>query len=225
MTDDSTHEPTAPNVRKRGNKGKKIANSLVALSSAAIVSVYGAGFARTHSAAAQFTTGADPTNVAIAVATSAPTATAAPQATPTASTLFPLATPSAVLPSPANGIVNRSVPTSTSVVPTATATPAGGVAPIAAASAAKYKDGTYVGNGTSRHGGIQATVVIQSGKIVSAEVTRCGTRYPCADIAALPKQVIARQSDAVDLVSGATDSSEAYQGAVHTALAKALVAG
>ena len=47
---------------------------------------------------------------------------------------------------------------------------------------------------------------------------------PCSKIAALPGQVVAQQSGTVDLVSGATDSSEAYQGAIRNALAKATAA-
>jgi uncharacterized protein with FMN-binding domain len=102
-------------------------------------------------------------------------------------------------------------------VPAPTATQA---APTTQASAA-YRDGTYVGTGTSRHGSIEATVVVQGGTIVSAQVTGCGTRWPCSRVTALPGQVVARQSAAVDLVSGATDSSVAYRGAVAAALAQA----
>ncbi len=56
---------------------------------------------------------------------------------------------------------------------------------------------------------------------MSAEITRCGTRYPCSKIAALPGQVVARQGPTVDRVSGATDSATAYRAAVTAALAKA----
>ena len=67
----------------------------------------------------------------------------------------------------------------------------------------------------------EATVVIKGGRIVSANVSQCLTRYPCSYIAALPGQVIARQSAQVDLVSRATDSSMAYRTAVTKALAQA----
>ena len=83
------------------------------------------------------------------------------------------------------------------------------------------RDGTYVGTGTSRHGNVTATVVIQNGKIVSAEITASSTRYPIAKIAALPGEVVARQSASVDTISGATDSSTAYKSAVAAALAQA----
>ncbi|HEY8766686.1 MAG TPA: FMN-binding protein [Dehalococcoidia bacterium] len=88
-------------------------------------------------------------------------------------------------------------------------------------AAASYRDGTFVATGTSRHGDIQATVVIQNGKIISANVSACGTRYPCSDVNALVREVASRQSAPVDHVSGATDSSRAYTGAIQNALAKA----
>ena len=64
-------------------------------------------------------------------------------------------------------------------------------------------------------------MVIQGGQIVSASVTQCQTRYPCSKVADLPAQVVARQSASVDAVSGATDSVQAYRGAVLGALAQA----
>ena len=107
----------------------------------------------------------------------------------------------------------------TTIPPTIAKAPA--AATSAPATTALYNDGTYTGTGTSRHGNISASVVVQGGKIVSAAITQCGTRYPCSDIAALPGQVVTRQSATVDVVSGATDSSQAYRGAIQNALAKA----
>jgi uncharacterized protein with FMN-binding domain len=84
-----------------------------------------------------------------------------------------------------------------------------------------YKDGTYSGWGTSRHGDIEATVEIKNGRIMSAEISQCRTRYSCSRISQLPPQVLARQSAEVDYVSGATQSSDAYYYAVVEALKKA----
>jgi uncharacterized protein with FMN-binding domain len=84
-----------------------------------------------------------------------------------------------------------------------------------------YKDGTYAGWGSSRHGDIEATVVIAGGRIVSTAITQCLTRYSCSWIAALPGQVISRQSADVDYVSGATQSTNAFYYAVADALAQA----
>ncbi len=83
------------------------------------------------------------------------------------------------------------------------------------------KDGTYTGWGTSRHGDIQATVQIKDGKIVFAAISECLTQYSCSWIAALPPQVLARQSADVDIVSGATQSTNAFYYAVIEALNKA----
>ena len=84
-----------------------------------------------------------------------------------------------------------------------------------------YKDGTYTATGYGRHGPVEVQVVIQGGKIVSAAISRCGTHYSCAVISRLPGEVVARQSAQVDFVSGATDSSIAYQQAVAQALSLA----
>ncbi len=97
-------------------------------------------------------------------------------------------------------------------------------APSASAVGASYRDGTYVATGTSRHGNIEATVVVTNGQVVSAQISNCQTRYPCSKISSLPPQVVARQSVTVNRVSGSTDSSNAYLAAVGSALAKAKAA-
>jgi uncharacterized protein with FMN-binding domain len=83
------------------------------------------------------------------------------------------------------------------------------------------KDGVYSGWGTSRHGDIQATVSIKNGKIAEAFISECLTQYSCSWVAALPPQVVARQSAEVDYVSGATQSTNAFYYAVIAALKKA----
>jgi uncharacterized protein with FMN-binding domain len=96
-------------------------------------------------------------------------------------------------------------------------------APAAPASQAKprYKDGTYSGWGSCRHGDIQASVSIQEGKISSVAITQCLTRYSCSWISDLPNQVVKRQSPEVDYVSGASQSTDAFYGAVVSALSQA----
>ena len=86
---------------------------------------------------------------------------------------------------------------------------------------AGYKDGMFIGWGTSRHGDIQATVMIKEGKIVGAVISECLTQYSCSWISMLPQQVIDRQSAEVDFVSGATQSTNAFYYAVLNALKKA----
>jgi len=68
-------------------------------------------------------------------------------------------------------------------------------------------------------------VVIRRGRIASAEITTCRMRYSCSLIAALPPQVVARQGPDVDIVSGATQSGEAFSRAVSQALAQAVREG
>jgi uncharacterized protein with FMN-binding domain len=81
-----------------------------------------------------------------------------------------------------------------------------------------------VGTGSSRHGSIEATVVVEDGQIVSADITGCGTRWPCGRVSQLPARVLAAQSADVNYVSGATDSSQAYLRAVAAALQQAEAA-
>jgi uncharacterized protein with FMN-binding domain len=84
-----------------------------------------------------------------------------------------------------------------------------------------YKDGIYSGWGSSRHGDIEASVEIRAGRIISATITQCLTRYSCTWIERLPYQVVNRQSAEVDFVSGATESTNAFYYAVVEALSKA----
>ena len=84
-----------------------------------------------------------------------------------------------------------------------------------------WKDGTYTGWGYSRHGNIEAAVVIENGRIASATISQCRTRYSCSVIDKLPPQVAQRQNPDVDYVSGATQSADAFYGAVVEALSKA----
>ncbi|MEO8484208.1 MAG: FMN-binding protein [Acidobacteriota bacterium] len=117
------------------------------------------------------------------------------------------------------------VETSVAPVAAATATPTpsalAAAATVGAPVKVALKDGSYTGWGTCRHGDIQATVVIASGRILSATISQCWTRYPCSWISPLPPQVAQRQSAEVDYVTGATQSTNAFYDAVMDALAKA----
>jgi uncharacterized protein with FMN-binding domain len=84
---------------------------------------------------------------------------------------------------------------------------------------AQYQDGAYLGWGSCPHGTIQVQVVIQSGRISSADITQCRTRYPCSVIKDTPSRFVGRQNaGTVDYISGATQSLDAYYGAVVNAL-------
>ena len=166
--------------------------------------MYAVGYAHTESAYSRIT-GQD-----VAAALSDAPADG-PVTTPPPSAATPLpATP----PAPSRGDRGQ-LPAPT---PTPTPRPA---APSQQQQAGTYRDGTFTGLGTSRHGNIEATVVIKGGKIVSATVTSCQTRFPCSWVSPLVTEVVSRQSAPVDYVSGATDSSRAYRQAVSNALARA----
>lgn len=106
--------------------------------------------------------------------------------------------------------------------------PSAGAASATAASAAdsnraaiKWRDGTFSGWGTSRHGDVEVTLIIERGRITTAAISRCLTRYSCSWIAHLQPQVVERQSPEVDNVSGATESANAFYFAVVEALKSA----
>ena len=86
-----------------------------------------------------------------------------------------------------------------------------------------WRNGTYSAWGFSPHGDIEATVRIAAGRIESAVISQCRTRYSCGVIEMLPPQVALRQSADVDYVSGATQSADAFYEAVLAALQKAKV--
>ena len=190
----AAHLP-APGTQRTTRNGR-IANSLVALSAVAIASVFGVGYLHTRSSIDQL--------LAQAGAQSSSALAGQSAALPDLGSPTPLARGSAQsLPTPAPG--TRATPT-----------------PQPQAQAGKYRDGTYVGVGSSRHGGMQVTVLVQGGQIQSAAITSCATRYPCSKVAPLVSEVVSKQSAPVNYVSGATDSSMAYRQAVTSALAKAV---
>jgi uncharacterized protein with FMN-binding domain len=117
----------------------------------------------------------------------------------------------------------------------AQARPAAQTGPPAASSGAKsapggtdihpgsagYRDGRFTGTGSSPYGEISVEVRVRGGRIASVEVTGATTFFPADDVSPLVPEVISRQSAQVDVVSGATGSSQAFQGAVQRALTKA----
>ena len=127
------------------------------------------------------------------------------------------------MPAPAPTPIGPSIPVSPISEPTPNRPSPSSVAqqPIESNRKYKYKDGTFTGWGTSRHGDIQASVVIQSGQILLATITSCLTRYPCSVIADLPGEVASRQTADVDIISDASESSYAFSDAVADALSKA----
>jgi len=89
----------------------------------------------------------------------------------------------------------------------------------AAPPAAVWKDGTWSGLGSCRHGDIQVSVIVKDGRIQSAVISKCLTRYSCHVISQLPPEVAQRQNpDKLDVVTSATESSNAFYYAVVDAL-------
>ncbi len=234
----------------KGGDGK-VSNGLVAASCAAILAVYTAGYARTRDAADRLEAQAQerrpavrsertvavvqpqapvvpaakaperPTEPQAAIAADAPTQTIkeveapvaapAPVATPAPVAAPVAAAPVAVAPTPAPTPAPVAAP-----APVATPAPAPPPAP-----APKWKDGTYTGWGSSRHGDIEARVVIHEGRIVEAGISQCLTRYSCDVIDRLIPQPVQLQSANIDYVSRATESSDAYYFGLVEALEKA----
>ena len=92
--------------------------------------------------------------------------------------------------------------------------------------AAAYKDGTYYGTGTGFGGTLKVKVVISGGKIASIEVVENHDDSSYLNRAkALIGNIISSQSTNVDVISGATYSSNGIKSAVRDALRQAAVSG
>lgn len=241
---DPTHKPRA---KSQNRSGTRVTNRLVALSSAAVLTVYAAGYMRTRAAADKLfaaerprvvipdmvaregaltgTREAAPRSEVAAAPTDAPRTApivSQPEKTIAATPIAPVQTSTEVTPTPVASPVTETSPTPTPTpAVTSLETPAPTPAPSPTPAAPAFKDGTFSGWGTSRHGDIEATVVIERGKITSAYISQCWTRYSCSWVAHLQGQVVARQSAEVDYVSGATQSANAFYYAVVQALSKA----
>jgi uncharacterized protein with FMN-binding domain len=216
------------------------------MSTAAVLVVYSAGYVRTRAAAERFaeqtearvrpafalTAPSVPAHAAVESPASAPAhdAETTPPATPMrASEKKPRRKRTVELVAPAARVAPEALTAPVApvapVAPIAPAPPApappAAAAPPAAPAPQPLRDGTYFGWGTSRHGDIEAQVVIEGGRIASATIAQCLTRYSCSVIAKLPPEVAERQSPEVDYVSGATQSTNAFYYAVVEALSKA----
>jgi uncharacterized protein with FMN-binding domain len=235
----------------QGGSNKKVANSLVSASCAAVLAVYVAGYTRTQAAADRFATHVverrrvtpslptlkDDSQTAVPNLPPAPPISSFPKdqavrkSPGAAKERLAIAQSAAADPSPVASPVPagalRSAQPSVAQAVTQAAGPSAPVLPRKAEEApttppvTAWKDGTYTGWGDSPHGDIEATVVIAGGRILSATISQCRTLYSCSVIDRLPPQVAERQSPDVDYVSGATQSAEAFYGAVVEALNQA----
>lgn len=250
-TDARADEKKHDSTQRRGGAGSLVRNNLVAIGTAAVLTAYSAGYARTRDAAQRFAEAdqaarrpiapviaaidssvlsaqpslapkpADPVTVPAADHVVDPLVAAAPPPTSAATSTAIVKADSAVAGAPQHDSVpattTEQVPATTPQVTDTSSSP------VADSSTRQplLKDGEYYGWGTSRHGDIQAGIEIKGGRITGAWVQQCLTRYSCSWIAALPGQVVSRQSPEVDYVSGATQSTNAFYYAVVEALSRA----
>lgn len=238
-------DPTPPRDTAPLARPALVRQPLLALGAAAVLTVYTAGYARTREAAARFAdadraarrpgppVGSPAPSVvppqavvrdsaAATVDTArapANVAAAAPRDVPVLDAPKP-PQPVVLAPQDSTARQDTAAPAATPAADT-TSTASDSSARDSVATQPAWKDGEYYGWGTSRHGDIQAGVEIKGGRITAAWVQQCLTRYSCSWIAALPGQVVTRQSPEVDYVSGATQSTNAFYYAVVEALARA----
>jgi len=220
---------------------RRRSNTLVALSSAAVMTVYAAGFMRTRAAAEKLehASRARIPVIPVPAPETAPIAAAAPAPvihkkipietkpkrglviTATSSNTPKIEEPAPAKPEPV-------VPAVVTPEPAAPAMPAPPPPPPLSPSAevllggTELHDGTFLGWGTSRHGDIQASVTLLSGRITAVSIAQCRTRYSCDVIAHLPAKVLKDQTpEKINNVSGATQSVDAFYYAVVDAMNKA----
>ena len=91
-----------------------------------------------------------------------------------------------------------------------------------------YKDGTYTGSAVDAfYGTIQVQAVVQNGKLTDVQFLQYPndrSRSIAINTAAMPmlkQEAIQAQSASVDIVSGATDSSQAFAQSLASALSQA----
>ncbi|HUC87222.1 MAG TPA: FMN-binding protein [Candidatus Saccharimonadales bacterium] len=96
------------------------------------------------------------------------------------------------------------------------------------ATSATYKDGQYIGSAANAvYGNIQVKAIIQGGKITDVQFLQYPDDRPNSisinqqAMPVLRQEAIQAQSAQVDIVSGATDSSEAFVQSLSAALAQA----
>jgi uncharacterized protein with FMN-binding domain len=192
---------------------KKMPGRLVALSSSAVAVIYLAGLVSTQPAA-------DSVSVASAGADTALVAT--PSVALTSTAAVPTSTPILV----AGAAATATPPVAPTAVPTtaATTTTAASATATTSTAVSTFANGTYSGTGTSRFGNVNVSVTISGDKITNVQITSVTTKYPASRIAYLPAQVMQSQTANVNVVTGATYSSQAFKQAVQQALAQALAA-
>ena len=115
--------------------------------------------------------------------------------------------------------------------PSSASTPSGGSSPSSNTSnsnTSKYKDGTYMGSVTDAYyGNVQVSAIISGGKITDVKFLQYPDTHDTSVIInqqAMPylkQEAIQAQSPNVQIVSGATFTSQAFQQSLQAALSQA----
>jgi uncharacterized protein with FMN-binding domain len=98
----------------------------------------------------------------------------------------------------------------------------------ASLGSARLQDGTSTGEATGFRPGLEVSVTIASGSIASVTITghhEVNSRFYARALQAVPAEIVAAQTTAVDTVSGATFTSVGIINAMNDALRQALVSG
>jgi uncharacterized protein with FMN-binding domain len=129
--------------------------------------------------------------------------------------------------SPGAGAVPAGTPAGNNPPPAAT--PAA-TTPVVSAAAGAYKDGTYTGSVADAYfGNLQVAAVISGGKITDVQFpvypNHSGhtAQISQTDLPILKQETIKSQNANVNIVSGATQTSQAYQQSLQVALAAAKI--
>jgi uncharacterized protein with FMN-binding domain len=119
-------------------------------------------------------------------------------------------------------------PSAPKPTPTPVTTPAPTPTPAPAPSTGMYKDGSYTGPVTDAYyGNIQVQAIVQGGKLADVQFLQypsdrgTSVRINTQAMPLLKQEAIQAQSANVDVVSGATATSEAFQQSLVAALAQA----
>ncbi|MCR5737164.1 MAG: FMN-binding protein [Eubacterium sp.] len=88
---------------------------------------------------------------------------------------------------------------------------------------ALYQDGEYMGTGKGYGGEIEVSVSIKDGKIANVKIVSAKNETPdyIKEVSSITEDIVAFQDTDVDVISGATLSSNGVLDAVDEALAKA----
>jgi len=96
-------------------------------------------------------------------------------------------------------------------------------------AAARYapralRDGTYTATGASQFGAVTVSITVAGDRLAAVEITGVTTFFSADWIRGLPAAVVRHQGPTVDVISGATGSTAAFDTAVAAALDKAAAA-